>query len=98
MAGIKANSSSFYTISLLGSGKIEENKENDLQPPLPPSYAATVARQSTMPSSSTMPGEHRAGLAPGAGMVIRWKPLVAKSEFFTEQRFLWQLRFHLAAH
>ncbi|XP_075297352.1 WD repeat domain phosphoinositide-interacting protein 1 isoform X2 [Opisthocomus hoazin] len=42
--------------SLLGSGKTEENKENDLQPPLPQSYAATVARQSTVPSTSTMPG------------------------------------------
>lgn len=47
------------TISLLGSGKTEENKENDLQPPVPQSYAATVARQSTVPSTSTMPGEHR---------------------------------------
>ncbi|NWR24960.1 WIPI1 protein, partial [Emberiza fucata] len=42
--------------SLLGSGKMEENKENDLQPPVPQSYAATVARQSTVPSTSTMPG------------------------------------------
>uniref|UniRef100_A0A663M4Z5 WD repeat domain, phosphoinositide interacting 1 n=1 Tax=Athene cunicularia TaxID=194338 RepID=A0A663M4Z5_ATHCN len=42
--------------SLLGSGKTEENKENDLRPPLPQSYAATVARQSTVPSTSTMPG------------------------------------------
>ncbi|XP_075025533.1 WD repeat domain phosphoinositide-interacting protein 1 isoform X1 [Calonectris borealis] len=42
--------------SLLGSGKMEENKENDLRPPLPQSYAATVARQSTVPSTSTMPG------------------------------------------
>uniref|UniRef100_A0A493TTJ5 WD repeat domain, phosphoinositide interacting 1 n=1 Tax=Anas platyrhynchos platyrhynchos TaxID=8840 RepID=A0A493TTJ5_ANAPP len=42
--------------SLLGSGKTEENKENDLQPPVPQSYAATVARQSTVPSTSTMPG------------------------------------------
>ncbi|NXC19283.1 WIPI1 protein, partial [Corythaeola cristata] len=42
--------------SLLGSGKMEENEENDLQPPLPQSYAATVARQSTVPSASTMPG------------------------------------------
>uniref|UniRef100_A0A674GMV5 WD repeat domain, phosphoinositide interacting 1 n=1 Tax=Taeniopygia guttata TaxID=59729 RepID=A0A674GMV5_TAEGU len=41
--------------SLLGSGKMEENKENDLQPPVPQSYAATVARQSTVPSTSTMP-------------------------------------------
>lgn len=47
------------TISLLGSGKMEENKENDLGPPLPQSYAATVARQSTVPSTSTMPGKHR---------------------------------------
>lgn len=46
------------TISLLGSGKMEENKENDLQPPVPQSYAATVARQSTVPSTSTMPGKH----------------------------------------
>uniref|UniRef100_A0A8B9MP32 WD repeat domain, phosphoinositide interacting 1 n=2 Tax=Neoaves TaxID=3078114 RepID=A0A8B9MP32_9AVES len=42
--------------SLLGSGKMEENTENDLRPPLPQSYAATVARQSTVPSTSTMPG------------------------------------------
>ncbi|XP_037260761.1 WD repeat domain phosphoinositide-interacting protein 1 isoform X1 [Falco rusticolus] len=42
--------------SLLGSGKTEENKENNLRPPLPQSYAATVARQSTVPSTSTMPG------------------------------------------
>ncbi|KAM3660333.1 WD repeat domain phosphoinositide-interacting protein 1 isoform 2-T2 [Ammospiza maritima maritima] len=42
--------------SLLGSRKMEENKENDLQPPVPQSYAATVARQSTVPSTSTMPG------------------------------------------
>lgn len=51
--------SCFCTISLLGSGKMEENKENDLGPPLPQSYAATVARQSTVPSTSTMPGKHR---------------------------------------
>lgn len=37
---------------------MEENKENDLQPPLPQSYAATVARQSSVPSTSTMPGKH----------------------------------------
>nr|XP_005283001.1 WD repeat domain phosphoinositide-interacting protein 1 isoform X1 [Chrysemys picta bellii] len=42
--------------SLLGSGKTDENKENDLRPPLPQSYAATVARPSTMPSSSSRPG------------------------------------------
>ncbi|XP_025052040.1 WD repeat domain phosphoinositide-interacting protein 1 isoform X1 [Alligator sinensis] len=42
--------------SLLGPRKMEENKENDLRPPLPQSYAATVARQSMTPSTSSMPG------------------------------------------
>lgn len=54
-------------ISLLGSGKTEENKENDLQPPVPQSYAATVARQSTVPSTSTMPGERRGCPSSGQG-------------------------------
>ncbi|XP_043441032.1 WD repeat domain phosphoinositide-interacting protein 1 isoform X1 [Prionailurus bengalensis] len=43
------------THSLLSSGTTEENKENDLRPPLPQSYAATVARPSTS-SASTVPG------------------------------------------
>ncbi|XP_008047431.1 WD repeat domain phosphoinositide-interacting protein 1 [Carlito syrichta] len=43
------------THSLLGSGTAEENKENDLRPPLPQSYAATVARPSPS-SASTVPG------------------------------------------
>ncbi|XP_040845496.1 WD repeat domain phosphoinositide-interacting protein 1 isoform X2 [Ochotona curzoniae] len=42
------------THSLLGSGT-EENKENDLRPSLPQSYAATVARPSPS-SASTVPG------------------------------------------
>uniref|UniRef100_A0A8C0GUX3 WD repeat domain, phosphoinositide interacting 1 n=1 Tax=Chelonoidis abingdonii TaxID=106734 RepID=A0A8C0GUX3_CHEAB len=42
--------------NLLSSEKTDEDKENDLRSPLPQSYAATVARQSTMPSSSSMPG------------------------------------------
>ncbi|KAJ1072378.1 hypothetical protein K5549_017623, partial [Capra hircus] len=41
--------------SLLGSGTSEENKENDLRPPLPQSYAATVARPSAS-AASTVPG------------------------------------------
>uniref|UniRef100_A0A2K5C209 WD repeat domain phosphoinositide-interacting protein 1 n=1 Tax=Aotus nancymaae TaxID=37293 RepID=A0A2K5C209_AOTNA len=41
--------------SLLGSGTTEENKENDLRPSLPQSYAATVARPSAS-SASTVPG------------------------------------------
>uniref|UniRef100_A0A7M4FNX7 WD repeat domain, phosphoinositide interacting 1 n=1 Tax=Crocodylus porosus TaxID=8502 RepID=A0A7M4FNX7_CROPO len=48
--------------SLLGPRKMEENKENDLRPLLPQSYAATVARQSTMPSTSSMPGESKLGV------------------------------------
>ncbi|XP_056673241.1 WD repeat domain phosphoinositide-interacting protein 1 isoform X3 [Monodelphis domestica] len=44
------------THSLLGSGKTEENKENDLRPSLPQSYAATVARPGTTSLSSTVPG------------------------------------------
>lgn len=43
------------THSLLSSGTTEENKENDLRPSLPQSYAATVARPSTW-SASTVPG------------------------------------------
>nr|XP_019836108.1 PREDICTED: WD repeat domain phosphoinositide-interacting protein 1 isoform X1 [Bos indicus] len=43
------------THSLLGSGTSEENKENDLRPPLPQSYAATVARPSAS-AASTVPG------------------------------------------
>ncbi|XP_063574989.1 WD repeat domain phosphoinositide-interacting protein 1 isoform X3 [Pongo abelii] len=43
------------THSLLGSGTTEENKENDLRPSLPQSYAATVARPSAS-SASTVPG------------------------------------------
>ncbi|XP_027424189.1 WD repeat domain phosphoinositide-interacting protein 1 isoform X2 [Zalophus californianus] len=43
------------THSLLSSGTTEENKENDLRPSLPQSYAATVARPSTS-SASTVPG------------------------------------------
>ncbi|KAM6175758.1 WD repeat domain phosphoinositide-interacting protein 1 isoform 2-T2 [Erethizon dorsatum] len=43
------------THSLLGSGTTEENKENDLRPSLPQSYAATVARPSAS-AASTMPG------------------------------------------
>ncbi|KAF3817326.1 hypothetical protein GH733_011726 [Mirounga leonina] len=43
------------THSLLSSGTTEENKENDLRPSLPQSYAATVARPSTS-AASTMPG------------------------------------------
>lgn len=46
--------------SLLGSGTSEENKENDLRPPLPQSYAATVARPSAS-AASTVPGERPAG-------------------------------------
>uniref|UniRef100_A0A2K5C1Y1 WD repeat domain phosphoinositide-interacting protein 1 n=1 Tax=Aotus nancymaae TaxID=37293 RepID=A0A2K5C1Y1_AOTNA len=41
--------------TLLGSGTTEENKENDLRPSLPQSYAATVARPSAS-SASTVPG------------------------------------------
>nr|XP_042138964.1 WD repeat domain phosphoinositide-interacting protein 1 isoform X1 [Peromyscus maniculatus bairdii] len=41
--------------SLLSSGTTEDNKENDLRPSLPPSYAATVARPSTS-AASTVPG------------------------------------------
>lgn len=52
-------------ISLLGSGTTEENKENDLRPSLPQSYAATVARPSTS-SASTVPGERRYGASGGA--------------------------------
>ncbi|XP_077184486.1 WD repeat domain phosphoinositide-interacting protein 1 isoform X1 [Paroedura picta] len=44
------------THRLLGLGKPEDNKENDLQLPVPQTYAATVARQSSVPSSSMMPG------------------------------------------
>ncbi|XP_041491588.1 WD repeat domain phosphoinositide-interacting protein 1 isoform X2 [Microtus oregoni] len=43
------------THSLLSSGTADENKENDLKPSLPPSYAATVARPSTS-AASTVPG------------------------------------------
>uniref|UniRef100_I3M1Q5 WD repeat domain, phosphoinositide interacting 1 n=1 Tax=Ictidomys tridecemlineatus TaxID=43179 RepID=I3M1Q5_ICTTR len=43
------------THSLLGSGSTEENKENDLRPSLPQTYAATVARPSSS-STSTVPG------------------------------------------
>ncbi|GAB1297007.1 WD repeat domain phosphoinositide-interacting protein 1 [Apodemus speciosus] len=43
------------THSLLSSGTTEENKENDLRPSVPPSYAATVARPSTS-AASTVPG------------------------------------------
>ncbi|XP_059237100.1 WD repeat domain phosphoinositide-interacting protein 1 [Mustela nigripes] len=43
------------THSLISSGTTEENKENDLRPSLPQSYAATVARPSTS-SASTVPG------------------------------------------
>ncbi|XP_032312900.1 WD repeat domain phosphoinositide-interacting protein 1 isoform X1 [Camelus ferus] len=43
------------THSLLGSGTSEENKENDLRPSLPQSYAATVARPSAA-AVSTVPG------------------------------------------
>ncbi|XP_036195738.1 WD repeat domain phosphoinositide-interacting protein 1 isoform X2 [Myotis myotis] len=42
------------THRLLGSGTTEENKENDLRPSLPQSYAATVARPSAS-SASTVP-------------------------------------------
>lgn len=49
--------------SLLSSGTADENKENDLKPSLPPSYAATVARPSTS-AASTVPGEW---LVVGAG-------------------------------
>ncbi|KAJ8787011.1 hypothetical protein J1605_023266 [Eschrichtius robustus] len=43
------------THSLLGSGTADENKENDLRPSLPQSYAATVARPSPS-AASTVPG------------------------------------------
>lgn len=43
------------THRLLGSGTTDENKENDLRPSLPQSYAATVARPSTS-AASTVPG------------------------------------------
>ncbi|KAK7822638.1 hypothetical protein U0070_001986 [Myodes glareolus] len=43
------------THSLLSPGTADENKENDLKPSLPPSYAATVARPSTS-AASTVPG------------------------------------------
>ncbi|ERE69080.1 WD repeat domain phosphoinositide-interacting protein 1 [Cricetulus griseus] len=43
------------THSLLSSGTTDENKENDLRPSVPPSYAATVARPSTS-AASTVPG------------------------------------------
>nr|XP_034959932.1 WD repeat domain phosphoinositide-interacting protein 1 isoform X2 [Zootoca vivipara] len=42
--------------SLLDLGTAEENKENDLSPPVPQTYAATVARQSSVPSPSMVPG------------------------------------------
>lgn len=48
---------------MLGSGTTEENKENDLRPPLPQSYAATVARPSTS-AASTVPGERMRGTVP----------------------------------
>lgn len=57
---------------------MEENKENDLQPPLPQSYAATVARQSTVPSTSTMPGKHHACPSSGRSKKpprAKWKSL-----------------------
>lgn len=75
MVGIRTNSSPLScscTISLLGSGKMEENKENDLRPPLPQSYAATVARQSTVPSTSTMPGKHRVCPSSGRSKKATW--------------------------
>ncbi|XP_044305451.1 WD repeat domain phosphoinositide-interacting protein 1 isoform X1 [Varanus komodoensis] len=40
---------------LLDLGKTEENKENDLRPPAAQTYAATVAKQSSVPSPSMMP-------------------------------------------
>ncbi|OBS72849.1 hypothetical protein A6R68_12571 [Neotoma lepida] len=52
--------------SLLSSGT-EENKENDLRPSLPPSYAATVARPSTS-AASTVPGEPPRG--PPTGLLL----------------------------
>lgn len=73
--GIRTNSSPLScscAISLLGSGKMEENKENDLRPPLPQSYAATVARQSTVPSTSTMPGKHRICPSSGRSKKASW--------------------------
>ncbi|KAJ6656498.1 hypothetical protein lerEdw1_003787 [Lerista edwardsae] len=42
--------------SLLDLEKTEENKENDLRPPVPQTYAATVARQGSVPSPPMMPG------------------------------------------
>lgn len=85
------------TISLLGSGKTEENKENDLQPPVPQSYAATVARQSTVPSTSTMPGEprgcpslgQRSEKAPGGKWQSPKLPRVRCSKTPRDCRALW---------
>ncbi|XP_069511169.1 WD repeat domain phosphoinositide-interacting protein 1 isoform X2 [Ambystoma mexicanum] len=42
--------------SLCGVEKLEVNPESDQRSPLPQSYAATVARPSLLPSSSSMPG------------------------------------------
>uniref|UniRef100_A0A8D0BZE4 WD repeat domain, phosphoinositide interacting 1 n=1 Tax=Salvator merianae TaxID=96440 RepID=A0A8D0BZE4_SALMN len=42
--------------TLLDLGKAEENKENDLRPPVPQTYAATVAKQSSVPLPSMVPG------------------------------------------
>lgn len=73
--GIRINSSPLScscTISLLGSGKMEENTENDLRPPLPQSYAATVARQSTVPSTSTMPGKYPVCPSSGRNKKATW--------------------------
>ncbi|XP_064423556.1 WD repeat domain phosphoinositide-interacting protein 1 [Latimeria chalumnae] len=41
---------------LFDLNKIDENEEHDVRPPVPQSYAATVARPSAVPPSSTMPG------------------------------------------
>lgn len=54
--------------SLLSSGTADENKENDLKPSLPPSYAATVARPSTS-AASTVPGERLVVGAKGGGLL-----------------------------
>lgn len=51
---------------------MEENKENNLQPPVPQFYAATVARQSTVPSTSTMPGKHHICHSSGRSHKTTW--------------------------
>lgn len=66
--------------SLLGSGTTEENKENDLKPSLPQSYAATVARPSPS-SASTVPGE-RVGVGTCDSSLLLLSPLLSLHRLF----------------